>query len=117
MKFCHDLAAHNAIIGEGYLKDWGLSNFFLRKYELMHPKEPIRQLSWDKTTCDVESKGLVAKPLQNIRLQNVRGSWGRAGRRDFPDNPGDFVSLALESEVKRRENVLSGVTVEAFPWI
>ena len=95
----------------------GVSNFFLREYKLMCPKKPNRQLSWDKTVCDVESKDLVAKHLQNVRLQNIRGSWGRAGRRGFPDNPGEFISLALESQVTRRENILSGVAVEAFPWI
>jgi len=26
MKFCHDLAPHNAIAGEVYVKGWGLSN-------------------------------------------------------------------------------------------
>lgn len=83
----------------------------------MRPKEPIRQLSWGKTTCDVESKDLVGKPLQNIGLQKVQRSCGRARRRDFSDDSGEFVSLAPESQVTRRENILSGVTVEAFPWI
>jgi len=65
----------------------------------------------------VESKDLTAKSLQNIRLQNLWGSWGRAGRRDFPGNPGEFVTAALESQVARRDGILSGVTAEVFLWI
>lgn len=117
MKFCRDLPPRSTATCEVGVKGWGLSNSFLRKYKLLRLKEPNRQLSWDKTTCDVESKDLVAKPLQNVRLQNVRRRWQRAGRRGFPDNPGEFLSHGLKIQVTERENILSGVTVEAFPWI
>lgn len=65
----------------------------------------------------MESKDLVVKPWQNTRLQNVWGSWGRTGRGDLPDNPGEVISLARDSQDARRENIVSGVAVEAFPWI
>lgn len=79
MKFCHDLPPHNTIAGEVCVKGWGPSSFYLCEYTLMHPKEPNRQLRWDKALRDVESKDLAVKPLQNIRLQKVQGIWGRAG--------------------------------------
>lgn len=117
MKFCCDLPPGNTATGEVGVKGWGLSNSFLHKYKLMHLKESNRQLSWDNSMCAMESKDLVAKPLQNVRLRSVLRNWQRAGRRDFPDNPGEFPSHGLKIQVTKRENTLSGVTVEAFPWM
>lgn len=56
----------------------------------------------------------MAKTLQN-RLQNV---WmGGAGRRNFLDVPGEFISPELERQVTSRAKILSRITVEDFLWI
>lgn len=39
---------------------------------------------------------------------------GGTGRRDFLDVPGEFIPPALEKQVTRRANILSGITVEDF---
>lgn len=49
VKFCHDLPPLNTSAGEVCVKGWGPSSFYLGEYTPMHPKEPNRQLSWDKT--------------------------------------------------------------------
>lgn len=55
-----------------------LSSFFLRKYKLMHPKEPLRQLSWDKPMCDVESKDLAAKTFAKYWAAKCLGKLGES---------------------------------------